>query len=205
MTALTIALAACGGGSGGSSTPLLPIALPTQPSQTEPTAPNQPEQPAPITFQASMTPAAGEVTVGKSLHLRVSMVDSQGRSVANPPTDFTSSDSVLATVGNQDGAPSTGVVTGAAAGPVQITEKVTAPDGTVFTQQAGMTVVAAPLTYKLVLPNSTVNLQFNQPLTVTATMLESDGTDVTAAASGWHWDSDDSAVVAVTPSGACIC
>lgn len=50
-----------------------------------------------------MTPAAGEVTVGKSLHLRVSMVDSQGRSVANPPTDFTSSDSVLATVGNQDG------------------------------------------------------------------------------------------------------
>lgn len=203
VTTLTIALTACGGGSGGgSSTPLLPIALPTQPSQPEPSAPTQPEQPVPITYQVSMTPTAGEVTIGKTLQLAVSMVDSQGRSIASPPTVFTSSDAALATVANQDDAASTGVVTGVTVGPVQITAKVTAPDGRVLTQQASVTVVAAPLTYKLVLPNPTVNLQFNQPLTVTATVVASDGTDVTAAANGWHWASDDAAVVAVTPSGA---
>lgn len=194
VTVLAIALSACGGGSGGGgNAPFLPISLPAQP-----------EQPAPITYRASMTPTAGEVTVGKTLQLAVSMVDSQGRSVTNPATVFTSSDPALATVASQDGAASTGIVTGIAIGSVQITANSTAPDGTVLTQQANVTVVAAPLTYKLVLANPTVTLQFNQSMTVSATMLASDGTDVTATASGWQWTSSDSAVVAVTPSGASV-
>ncbi|MGJ7530172.1 hypothetical protein [Variovorax sp. GB1P17] len=183
-------LAACGGGSGGggggASFPVLPIAPP----------------PAPVTYQATLTPTAGEVTAGRTLQLTVSMVDSQGRGVTNPPTVFTSSDSTLATVASQDGAASTGVVTGIAKGSVQITAKATAPDGTVLTQQATVTVVASSLTYKLVLANPTVNLRFNQPMTVSATVLASDGTDVTSAATGWSWGSSDSGVLAVTASGA---
>ncbi|MGJ7531444.1 hypothetical protein [Variovorax sp. GB1P17] len=179
-------LAACGGGEDGASVPIFPIAPP----------------PAPVTYQATLTPTAGEVTVGKTLQLVVSMVDSQGRSVANPPTVFTSSDPTLATVANQDGAASTGAVTGVATGSVQITAKATAPDGTALTQQATVTVVAAPLTYKLVLANPTVNLQYGQPMTVSATVLASDGTDVTAAASGWSWSNSDTTVVGITPSGA---
>ncbi|MGJ7530173.1 hypothetical protein [Variovorax sp. GB1P17] len=178
-------LAACGGG-GGASVPFLPIAPP----------------PAPVTYQATLTPTAGEVTVGKTLQLTVSMVDSQGRSVANPSTVFTSSDSTLATVASQDGAASTAIVTGVATGSVQITVKATTPGGTVLTQQATVTVVAAPLTYKLVLANPTVNLQFNQPMTVSATVLASDGTDVTATATGWNWSSSNTTVVGVTPKGA---
>lgn len=186
---LVSTLAACGGGGGGgASFPVLPVA--------------QPPAPAPITYQATLTPTAGEVTVGKTLQLTVSMVDSQGRGVANPPTVFTSSDPALATVASQDGAASTGVVTGVATGSVQMTAKATAPDGTVLTQQATVTVVAAPLTYKLVLANPTVNLQYGQPMTVSATVLASDGTDVTAAASGWNWNSSDSNVVGITPNGA---
>lgn len=186
---LVSTLAACGGGGGGgASFPVLPVA--------------QPPAPAPITYQATLTPTAGEVTVGKTLHLTVSMVDSQGRGVANPPTVFTSSDPALATVASQYGAASTGVVTGVATGSVQMTAKATAPDGTVLTQQATVTVVAAPLTYKLVLANPTVNLQYGQPMTVSATVLASDGTDVTAAATGWSWNSSDSNVVGITPNGA---
>ncbi|MFH0128781.1 hypothetical protein ACGLHS_01145 [Variovorax sp. VaC1] len=197
---LLSALAACGGGGGGgggTSFPVLPITQPPAPNQ-----PDTPAPPAPITYQATLTPTAGEVTVGKTLQLVVSMVDSQGHGVPNPPTVFTSSDPTLAAVASQDGAASTGVVTGVAKGPVQITAKATAPDGTVLTQQATVTVVAVPLTYKFVLANPTVNLQYGQPMTVSATVLASDGSDVTAAATGWSWNSSDSNVVGITPSGA---
>lgn len=191
-------LAACGGGGGGgTSFPILPIAQPPAPSQ-----PDTPPPADPITYQATLTPTAGEVTVDKTLQLAVSMVDSEGGSVANPSTVFTSSDPTLATVANQDGAASTGIVTGVATGSVQITAKATAPDGAVLIQQATVTVVAAPLTYKLVLANPTVNLQYGQPMTVSASVLASDGTDATAAASGWSWGSSNSGVLTVTSSGA---
>lgn len=189
VAALVSVLAACGGGGGGATS--FPIAIPS--------APSQPDTPPAVTYRATLTPTAGEVAAGKTLQLKVALVDSQGNNIANPPTAFASSDPAVAAVASTEAG--IGIVTGVAKGSVQVTARVTAPDGTQLSQQATVSVVAVPLTYRLVLANPTIDLQYDQPMTVGATILASDGTDATAAASGWSWSSSDSSVVAVAPSG----
>lgn len=151
---------------------------------------------SPLTYQVSLTPTSGQVAIGKTLPLTVTLSDSQGHTVTNPPVTFATSNPAVASVGND------GLVTGVKSGTVTVTAKVTAPDGSAMSQQAALTVVGPALTYNLTLTNPTLNLQYNQPTTTTATLLRSDGTDVTAQATGWTWTSNSSTTVSAVSSGA---
>jgi uncharacterized protein YjdB len=149
-----------------------------------------------LTYQLSLTPTAANVAVGQTVPLTGTLVDSEGHTVASPPITYASDAAGVASVDTA------GVVTGVAAGTAHVTASVTAPDGSALSQQATVTVTPPAVTYNLVLANAALNLQYNQPATASVTVLGSDGSDVTAQATGWTWVSSDAAVVTPNAAGA---
>lgn len=153
------------------------------------------EPASPLSYQLSLTPTLGQVAIGKTLALIATLTDNQGRTISNPSVTFASSDPAAASVTND------GLVTGIKAGTVTVTAHVTAPDGSALSQHTVLTVLGPALTYNLALTHPTLNLQYNQPTTTTAALLRSDGSDVTAQATGWTWTSSDSSAVSTVSMG----
>ncbi|KAB0603973.1 Ig-like domain-containing protein [Cupriavidus pauculus] len=149
-----------------------------------------------LTYRLGLTPTTANVAVGHTVPLTGTLVDSEGRTVANPQITYASDAAGVARV---DAA---GVVTGIAAGTARVTASATAPDGSALSQQATVAVTLPAVTYNVVSANPTLNLQYNQPTTASVTVLGSDGSDVTAQATGWTWVSSDVAVVTPNPTGA---
>ena len=149
-----------------------------------------------LTYQFSLTPMAANVAIGQTVSLTGNLVDSEGHTVSAPKITFATDTSGVASV---DAA---GLVTGVATGTAHVTATVVAPDGSTQSQQAAISVVPAAVTYNLVPANPTLNLQYNHPTTATITVLGSDGTDVTAQATGWTWSSNNAAVVTPNAAGA---
>lgn len=184
-SAAALLLAACGGG-GGSSAPAAPASGGTT---------------TPLTYTAKMSVTSGEVGVGRTLTISALAVDSNGVDVsANTTFDWTSTDSAVATVTPGAGTPGSAVVRGVAPGTttVQVVATVRGTDNTTVqlpAQSATITVVpASALSYTLSMPATSLSMSDGQELPVKVTLLDSNGSDVSASVSNWAWSSSGTAV-----------
>lgn len=185
-SAAALLLAACGGGGGGSGAPAAP-------ASGGPTAP--------LTYTAKMSVTSGEVGVGRTLTISALAVDSNGVDVSGNTTfDWTSTDSAVATVAPRAGTPGSAVVRGVAAGTttVQVVATVRGADNTTVqlpAQAATITVVpASALSYTLSMPATSLSMSDGQELPVKVTLLDSNGSDVSASVANWAWSSSGTAV-----------
>lgn len=177
-------LSACGGGSDSPA-----------PAGTTPTQ-------APLSYHMALTPTAGQVATGSDLALQATVVDSNGQQVASPGVQWTSSDTSLATLTSDPQISGLLSLHGNIPGTLTVTAKAVAPDGSALSQSASVKVVqAAALTYALHFANPALALQWNRPTWVAAHLVRSDGTDVTAFATGWQWSVDHPASVGLTSAG----
>ncbi|SOZ37964.1 hypothetical protein [Cupriavidus neocaledonicus] len=184
-SAAALLLAACGGG-GGNSAPATPAAGGTT---------------TPLTYTAKMSVTSGEVGVGRTLTISALAVDSNGVDVSGSTTfDWTSTDSAVATVAAGAGTPGSAVVRGVAPGTttVQVVATVRGADNTTVqlpAQSATITVVPASApSYTLSMPATSLSMSDGQELPVRVTLLDSNGSDVSASVSDWAWSSSGTAV-----------
>ncbi|AMR82239.1 hypothetical protein A2G96_31480 [Cupriavidus nantongensis] len=184
-SAAALLLAACGGGGGGSA----------------PAAPASGGTTTPLTYSAKMSVTSGEVGVGRTLTISALAVDSNGVDVSGNTTfDWTSTDSAVATVTPSSGTPGSAVVRGVAPGTttVQVAATVRGSDNTTVQlppQSATITVVpASALSYTLSMPATSLSMSDGQELPVKVTLLDSNGSDVSASVSNWAWSSSGTAV-----------
>lgn len=184
-SAAALLLAACGGG-GGSSAPAAPASGGTT---------------TPLTYTAKMSVSSGEVGVGRTLTISALAVDSNGIDVSGNTTfDWTSTDSAVATVQPGAGTPGSAVVKGVAPGTttVQVVATVRGADNTTVqlpAQTATITVVSASaLSYTLSMPATSLSMSDGQELPVKVTLLDSNGSDVSASVANWAWSSSGTAV-----------
>jgi len=147
-----------------------------------------------------MNQTSGKVSVGNAITLTASVVDDLGNDVTGS-TSFawtTSSVSVAAVAGGT--VPGSVVVTGIGTGAatVSVVATVTGANNatTVLPQASASITVVAPgtRTYSLALPYPTLAMSDGQTLPVTASLIDSDGADRSAAATGWTWRSTTAAV-----------
>ncbi len=184
-SAAALLLAACGGGGGGSA----------------PAAPASGGTTTPLTYSAKMSVTSGEVGVGRTLTISALAVDSNGVDVSGNTTfDWTSTDSAVATVTPSSGTPGSAVVRGVAPGTttVQVVATVRGTDNTTVQlppQSATITVVpASALSYTLSMSATSLSMSDGQELPVKVTLLDSNGSDVSASVSNWAWSSSGTAV-----------
>lgn len=184
-SAAALLLAACGGGGGGSA----------------PAAPASGGTATPLTYSAKMSVTSGEVGVGRTLTISALAVDSNGVDVSGNTTfDWTSTDSAVATVTPSSGTPGSAVVRGVAPGTttVQVVATVRGTDNTTVQlppQSATITVVpASALSYTLSMSATSLSMSDGQELPVKVTLLDSNGSDVSASVSNWAWSSSGTAV-----------
>lgn len=184
-SAAALLLTACGGGGGGSA----------------PAAPASGGTTTPLTYTAKMSVTSGEVGVGRTLTISAVAVDSNGVDVSGNTTfDWTSTDSAVATVTPGAATPGSAVVRGVAPGTttVQVVATVRAADNTTVQlppQAATITVVpASALSYTLSMPAASLSMSDGQELPVKVTLLDSNGSDVSASVSNWAWSSSGTAV-----------
>ncbi|WP_455286165.1 hypothetical protein [Cupriavidus necator] len=181
---MTCLLAACGGG-GGSSAPTTPNTGGT----------------TPLTYTMTMSVSSGEVGVGRTLTISALAVDSNGVDVTGNTTfTWTSTDNAVASVEASAATPGSAVVRGVAIGTttVQVVATVRNSDNTtvqVPPQSATITVVpASALTYSLSIPNPNLSMSDGQVLPVQVSLIDSNGTDVSASVNSWAWASSATAV-----------
>ncbi|MCO4892481.1 hypothetical protein MKD50_24135 [Cupriavidus sp. WGtm5] len=184
-SAAALLLAACGGGGGGSA----------------PAAPASGGTTTPLTYIAKMSVTSGEVGVGRTLTISALAVDSNGVDVSGNTTfEWTSTDSAVATVTPGAGTQGSAVVRGVAPGTttVQVVATVRGTDNSTVqlpAQSATITVVpASALSYTLSLPATSLAMSDGQELPVKVTLLDSNGSDVSASVSNWAWSSSGTAV-----------
>lgn len=151
-------------------------------------------------FTVVMSQTSGQVSVGSSISLTASVVDNNGVDMTGNTTFvWSSSNSSVAAVGNGT-VPGSGVVTGVGTGTATISLLATVTGANNATTalplvSATITVVApGTRTYSLALPYPVLSMTDGQVLPVTASLIDSDGADRTAAASGWNWTSSTAAV-----------
>ncbi|SOY69657.1 putative lipoprotein [Cupriavidus taiwanensis] len=185
-SAAALLLGACGGGGGGGGAPAAPSSGGTT---------------TPLTYTAKMSVTSGEVGVGRTLTISALAVDSNGVDVSGNATfDWTSTDSAVATVAPGAGTPGSAVVRGVAPGTttVQVVATVRGADNTTVqlpAQAATITVVpASALSYTLSMPATSLSMSDGQELPVKVTLLDSNGSDVSASVSNWAWSSSGTAV-----------
>lgn len=190
-TASVMLMVACGGGGSGSGS--------GGASPADTTGGNA-STPAAKTYSVVLNQISGEVTVGGTMPLAASVVDNDGNDVtASAAFSWTTSSASVAAVGAGSAAGSavvTGVGTGTATIGVRATV-VSTNNVTIVLPQvtAAITVVAAgTTTYTLALPYPVLSMTDGQTLPVKASLIDSDGADRSAAASGWTWASSTSAV-----------
>ncbi|WP_041681654.1 MULTISPECIES: hypothetical protein [Cupriavidus] len=181
---MTFLLAACGGG-GGSSAPATPNAGGT----------------TPLTYTMSMSVTSGSVGVGRTLTISALAVDNNGVDVSGNTTfTWTSTDSAVASVESSAATPGSAVVRGVATGSttVQVVATVKKADNTTVqlpAQSATITVVpASALSYSLSIPNTSLSMSDGQTLPVKVSLIDSNGSDVSASVNSWAWASSGAAV-----------
>ncbi|ODV41765.1 hypothetical protein AWV79_33180 [Cupriavidus sp. UYMMa02A] len=185
--AATFLVAACGGGGGGSG-PATPAAAPA------------------VNYAAKLNVSTAEVGVGRTITISAVAVDSNGNDVT-PSTSFawTSVDTAVASVVGSTAAIGNAVVTGVNPGTtkVQVVATVkTADNSTVQlpAETATITVVpASATTYSLSIPNTSLSMTDGQTVPVKVSLVDNNGSDVSASGTGWAWASSGSAVQ-VTPN-----
>ncbi len=178
-------LAACGGGGGGSSAPAAPAAGGT----------------TSLTYTAKMSVTSGEVGVGRTITISALAVDSNGVDVSGNTTfNWTSTDNTIATVAASATTPGSAVVMGVAPGTttVQVVATVKSADNATVqlpAQSATITVVpASTVTYSLSIPNTSLSMSDGQELPVAVSLVDSNGSDVSASVNSWAWSSSGTAV-----------
>jgi len=147
-----------------------------------------------------MNRTSGQVGVGSTISLTASVVDDLGNDVTGTTTFvWTSNNGSMAAVANGT-IPGSAVVTGVGVGTtaVNVLATVTGANGTTtaLPQVAATITVVAPgvRTYSLALPYPVLSMTDGQVLPVTASLIDSDGANRSAAATGWAWRSSTSAV-----------
>ncbi|WP_160171250.1 MULTISPECIES: Ig-like domain-containing protein [Cupriavidus] len=152
-----------------------------------------------MSYQLTLSPAAAQVAVGKAGRLVATVVDSNGATVNDPVVTFTSSDPTVASVSADLSSPGTAIVTGVKSGGTMVTATFSPAGGPSYSQIANITVVTgdAP-TYSLMFPSQSVNLQYGKQGSITAAIIDSEGRDVTAQATGWTWVASNSGMVSVS-------
>lgn len=187
-------IAACGGG-GGSGTGGSPAA-----GASSGNGGGGAGTTASVSYSMALSPSSGQVGVGKTLPLTASVIDSNGTDVTASTTfSWSSLDGKLASVAAAS-VPGGAVVTGLGAGnaAIQVVGTVTAADNSTTqlpAQTASVTVLAAGLTtYTLALPYPALSMTNGQVLPVRASLIDSNGADVSGAVHDWKWASSTSAV-----------
>lgn len=149
----------------------------------------------------TMSVSSGEVGVGRTFTISALAVDSNGVDVTGNTTfTWTSTDNAVATVEASAATPGSAVVRGVAVGTttVQVVATVRNADNTtvqVPPQSATITVVpASALTYSLAIPNTNLSMSDGQVLPVKVSLIDSNGTDVSASVNSWAWASSATAV-----------
>jgi len=195
-------MAACGGGGGGSGSGTAPTGSGGSGtgSGTGGTAA------VAKSYTLVMNQTSGKVSVGNSMSLTASVVDDLGNDVTGS-TSFawsTSSASIAAVASGS--VPGSAVVTGVGTGTATISVVATVTGAnnatTVLPQASASITVVAPgtTTYSLALPYPSLSMTSGQTLPVTASLIDSDGADRSAIATGWKWLSSTSAVQATGTS-----
>jgi hypothetical protein len=185
--AATCLVAACGGG-GGSSGSTTPTATPA------------------VSYTAKLNVTSAEVGVGRTLTLSAVAVDNSGNDVTSSTSfAWASADNAVASVVGSTATVGGAVVTGVNPGTttVQVVATVKAADNSTVqlpAQSATITVVpATATTYSLSIPNTSLSMTDGQTLPVKVSLVDNNGNDVSANASGWNWTSSGTAVQ-VTPA-----
>lgn len=186
-------IAACGGGGGGSGSGGSPAAGASSGNGGAGST-------ASVSYSIALSPTSGQVGVGKTLPLTASVIDSNGTDVTASTTfSWSSLDGKLAGVAAAS-VPGGAVVTGMAAGnaTIQVVGTVTAADNSttqLSAQTASINVLEAGLTsYTLALPYPVLSMTNGQVLPVKASLIDSNGADVSGAVHDWKWASSTAAV-----------
>ncbi|WP_454765705.1 hypothetical protein [Cupriavidus campinensis] len=196
--AATVALmAACGGGGGSGSGTAAPA---DSAGSGGGGANGGAGSTAAKSYTVVISQTSGQVSVGSSISLTASVIDNNGNDVTGNTTFvWSSSNGSVAAAGN-GGVPGSGVVTGVGTGVATIGAQATVTAAgsaaTALPQASATITVVAPgtRTYSLALPYPVLSMTDGQVLPVTASLIDSDGADRSAAASGWNWRSSTSAV-----------
>ncbi|WP_420997455.1 Ig-like domain-containing protein [Cupriavidus sp. 30B13] len=182
---MALMLAACGGGGGGGGG-----SAGTAPSTTGTAA-----DLTPVQYSVTLSMTSGQVAIGRSISMSASVVDSKGNDLTGTSTfAWASSSAALATVAPVAAANGTATVTGVAAGTatIQVLATIKTSDSSTLTlpaQAATITVLPTAASYSLALSNPVLSLADGQALPVKATLLDANGTDVSAAVHDWAWAS----------------
>ncbi|WP_416051255.1 hypothetical protein [Cupriavidus basilensis] len=183
--AMALLIAGCGGGGGSSG-----AASPTTASAAADTTP--------VKYSVTLTMTSGQVGVGRSISMSASVVDSKGADVTSSSTfAWTSSSNAIATVvpAANGGATITGVAVGTAT--IQVVATVKAADNSTTqlpAQTASVAVQPTAVSYNLALSNPVLSLVDGQVQPVKATLVDGNGSDVSAAVHDWAWASSISNV-----------
>ncbi|RZT31883.1 hypothetical protein [Cupriavidus agavae] len=203
--ATALMLGACGGGGGGSGSSAGAPADTGGGAGGGGSGGGTTTTPVAKSYTVVMSQTSGQVSVGNSISLTASVVDDLGNDVTGS-TSFvwSSTNGGVANVANGT-VPGSVVVTGVGTGTasINVLATVTGANGATTTlplTSATITVVAAGVrTYSLAMPYPVLSMTNGQVLPVTASLIDSDGADRSAAGIGWTWRSS---TVAVTVTGA---
>lgn len=186
---MALMLAACGGGGSGGGG-----GAGTAPSTTGTAA-----DLTPVQYSVSLSTTSGQVAIGRSISVSASVVDSKGNDLTAGSTfAWASSSTTLATV-VPAAANGTATVTGVAAGTavIQVLATIRTSDSSTLTlpaQAATITVLPTAASYNLALSNPVLSLADGQAQPVKATLLDANGSDVSAAVHDWAWASSSANV-----------
>ncbi|WP_454724349.1 MULTISPECIES: Ig-like domain-containing protein [Cupriavidus] len=179
---MALILAACGGGGGSGGAGTAPSTTGTAADLT------------PVQYSVTLSMTSGQVAIGRSISMSASVVDSKGNDLTGSSSfAWTSSSAALATVAPA-AASGTATVTGVAAGTaiIQVLATIKTSDSSTLTlpaQAATITVLPTAASYNLALSDPVLSLTDGQALPVRATLLDANGTDVSAAVHDWAWAS----------------
>lgn len=192
-TLTALVLAACGGGGGGDGPGASPSAGSGSGSGSA-AGPGSNGSPTTVSYTVTLGQSAGQVGVGRTLTLAAVVVDSNGKDVtAQGSYAWTSSDPAVATVMQSADVAGAAVVTGIAAGTVnvQVVATIHGADGKAIAlpvQMATIT-VAASNNYSLAVSHPLLTLANGETRQIRATLLDGDGIDVSGAVHDWAWAS----------------
>lgn len=184
-------LAACGGGGGGDGAGANPSSGSGSGSSS---GPGSNGSPTTVSYTVTLGQSAGQVGVGRTLTLAAVVVDSNGRDVtAQGSYAWTSSDPAVATVTPSANVAGAAVVTGIAAGTVnvQVAATIHGADGKAIALpvQTATITVAASNDYSLAVSHPLLTLANGETRQIRATLLDGDGIDVSGAVHDWAWAS----------------
>lgn len=198
--AIAMLMVACGGGGGSSGSGSAPSG--GAGSGSGGSAGSGGSGAVATSYTLVLNQTSGKVAVGDTMPLTASVVDNLGNDVTGSTTfAWSTVNSSIAVVANAS-VPGGAVVTGVGLGIANISVVATvtgANNATTVLPQASTTItVVAPgsRTYSLALPYPSLSMTDGQTLRVTASLIDSDGADRSASATGWTWRSTTSAVQA---------